>query len=111
MQQKRPAEAVKELERLVNGDSEDRLARTALVAGYLLTDRGKDAEALLERVLKKNPRDVDALIQRSEMSLRSEEHTSELQSRRDLHSFPTRRSSDLCSRNVPLRRSRNWNGW
>src|SRR5476649_2413584 len=27
---------------------------------------------------------------------RSEEHTSELQSHRDLHSFPTRRSSDLC---------------
>src|ERR1035437_8806541 len=29
------------------------------------------------------------------LSPRSEEHTSELQSRRDLHSFPTRRSSDL----------------
>src|SRR5699024_10104510 len=29
-------------------------------------------------------------------SIRSEEHTSELQSRLDLHSFPTRRSSDLC---------------
>src|SRR5476649_2035672 len=28
-------------------------------------------------------------------SFRSEEHTSELQSHRDLHSFPTRRSSDL----------------
>src|SRR6476646_2545432 len=28
---------------------------------------------------------------------RSEEHTSELQSHRDLHSFPTRRSSDLKS--------------
>src|SRR5476649_1275186 len=28
---------------------------------------------------------------------RSEEHTSELQSHRDLHSFPTRRSSDLIS--------------
>src|ERR687885_306866 len=28
-------------------------------------------------------------------SQRSEEHTSELQSHRDLHSFPTRRSSDL----------------
>src|SRR5476649_1037380 len=27
--------------------------------------------------------------------VRSEEHTSELQSHRDLHSFPTRRSSDL----------------
>src|SRR6476646_9770722 len=30
---------------------------------------------------------------------RSEEHTSELQSHRDLHSFPTRRSSDL--RRIP----------
>src|SRR5215218_6161144 len=29
---------------------------------------------------------------------RSEEHTSELQSHRDLHSFPTRRSSDLHGR-------------
>src|SRR5476649_965321 len=32
---------------------------------------------------------------------RSEEHTSELQSHRDLHSFPTRRSSDLYR----------WDGW
>src|ERR1035437_8144352 len=31
-------------------------------------------------------------------AIRSEEHTSELQSRRDLHSFPTRRSSDLDDR-------------
>src|SRR5262252_8333613 len=30
--------------------------------------------------------------------VRSEEHTSELQSHRDLHSFPTRRSSDLSNR-------------
>src|SRR6266540_2864338 len=31
---------------------------------------------------------------------RSEEHTSELQSHRDLHSFPTRRSSDLRTRHT-----------
>src|SRR5476649_1182864 len=31
---------------------------------------------------------------------RSEEHTSELQSHRDLHSFPTRRSSDLLLRHL-----------
>src|SRR5476649_1480747 len=31
-------------------------------------------------------------------TIRSEEHTSELQSHRDLHSFPTRRSSDLARR-------------
>src|SRR5215204_4202333 len=35
---------------------------------------------------------------------RSEEHTSELQSHRDLHSFPTRRSSDLSSPPSPRRR-------
>src|SRR5476649_1192320 len=34
---------------------------------------------------------------------RSEEHTSELQSHRDLHSFPTRRSSDLFSRRTFVR--------
>src|SRR6476646_7002583 len=32
---------------------------------------------------------------------RSEEHTSELQSHRDLHSFPTRRSSDLLGATPP----------
>src|SRR6476646_6615313 len=38
---------------------------------------------------------------------RSEEHTSELQSHRDLHSFPTRRSSDLGGRHRrPDRRQR-----
>src|SRR5476649_1856178 len=31
----------------------------------------------------------------SSIAFRSEEHTSELQSHSDLHSFPTRRSSDL----------------
>src|SRR5260221_191008 len=42
---------------------------------------------------------------------RSEEHTSELQSHRDLHSFPTRRSSDLGSpSSVPIRFQR-YLGW
>src|SRR5476649_478858 len=39
-------------------------------------------------------------------SERSEEHTSELQSHRDLHSFPTRRSSDLRDSKGP--RCRRW---
>src|SRR5476649_566136 len=38
--------------------------------------------------------------------LRSEEHTSELQSHRDLHSFPTRRSSDLRPADRNTSRSR-----
>src|SRR5476649_2874475 len=35
---------------------------------------------------------------KAKLTQRSEEHTSELQSHRDLHSFPTRRSSDLHGR-------------
>src|SRR5476649_905864 len=35
--------------------------------------------------------------------VRSEEHTSELQSHRDLHSFPTRRSSDLSVEELEAR--------
>src|SRR5476649_1870956 len=38
---------------------------------------------------------VEIATLRASASRRSEEHTSELQSHRDLHSFPTRRSSDL----------------
>src|SRR5882672_7132446 len=38
---------------------------------------------------------MDAAVADDEKLARSEEHTSELQSHRDLHSFPTRRSSDL----------------
>src|SRR5476649_2044921 len=40
---------------------------------------------------------VDGTLESATIETRSEEHTSELQSHRDLHSFPTRRSSDLVS--------------
>src|SRR3712207_1999351 len=42
---------------------------------------------------------------------RSEEHTSELQSRRYLHSFPTRRSSDLCADQQPQSAARCSSWW
>src|SRR3712207_774113 len=42
-------------------------------------------------------------ISTAAVSRRSEEHTSELQSRRYLDFFPTRRSSDLCSAQVIFR--------
>src|SRR5882672_9339333 len=40
------------------------------------------------------------------VKIRSEEHTSELQSHSDLHSFPTRRSSDLDAGREPRGRRR-----
>src|SRR5476649_1034816 len=44
---------------------------------------------------QKNRRHARNRLQITVSATRSEEHTSELQSHRDLHSFPTRRSSDL----------------
>src|SRR5476649_253327 len=42
-------------------------------------------------------------LQNYDKYIRSEEHTSELQSHSDLHSFPTRRSSDLEEQSRILR--------
>src|SRR5882672_11283416 len=51
----------------------------------------RDAALMLGALAGPDPRDEPTLA----ANARSEEHTSELQSHRDLHSFPTRRSSDL----------------
>src|SRR5476649_291258 len=45
--------------------------------------------------------DSGASVADGRSAARSEEHTSELQSHRDLHSFPTRRSSDLNKAHAP----------
>src|SRR5476649_371044 len=47
-------------------------------------------------------REVLRGLRRERDAGRSEEHTSELQSHRDLHSFPTRRSSDLLPETYPV---------
>src|SRR5882672_3315675 len=46
-------------------------------------------------VLNRSLNACDVVLECRPIPIRSEEHTSELQSHRDLHSFPTRRSSDL----------------
>jgi putative PEP-CTERM system TPR-repeat lipoprotein len=61
--------AIAELERLAKEDSSDRTARTRLVKMYLLAGRHEDAQRLLAGVLNKNPKDAEALLQRSELSL------------------------------------------
>lgn len=62
-------EAIREFEKLVKEDPEDRLARTRLVAAYREVNRALDAEKVLDKALKKNPKDLDALLQRGEMFL------------------------------------------
>src|ERR1035437_4741783 len=61
---------------------------------YLLGERIRFVDVAPPHLMK-----VEVLLHkpRGRCNDRSEEHTSELQSRRYLHSFPTRRSSDLRS--------------
>ena len=70
MRQNRRPESVVELERLSKANPNDRIARTALIAGYLATDRIVSAESVLNAVLKENGKDQEALIQRSQIYLR-----------------------------------------
>jgi cellulose synthase operon protein C len=68
-QEGRTNEALQELERLAKQDPADRRARTWLVNGYLAANRSVEAEKLLKDALEKNPKDLDALLQRGEMAL------------------------------------------
>ena len=62
-------QAVAEFEKLAKEDPEDRDARTRLVTAYMSVNRVGDAEKVLTAALKKNPRDTDALLQRSRIYL------------------------------------------
>jgi putative PEP-CTERM system TPR-repeat lipoprotein len=63
--------AVAEFEGLVKGQPEDRELRNQLVGAYIAMDRIQDAENVLGNALKRNPKDVDALLQRAELHLRA----------------------------------------
>ena len=60
-------QAVQEFERVWKGDPENRAFRTMLVSAYRETGRNADAEKILSAVLAKNKKDVDALLQRSDI--------------------------------------------
>src|ERR1035438_9261519 len=62
-------EALKEFEALARQDPADRVVRTRLAAAYQSMNRLPDARKLLSDALKKNPKDLDALLQRGEILL------------------------------------------
>jgi tetratricopeptide (TPR) repeat protein len=63
--------AIAELEKLVKDNPGDRTTRGRLVAAYFKTNQLKKANQILTGALKKNPKDVDALFQESELDLKS----------------------------------------
>jgi len=68
-------QAVAEFEKLFQADPANRTLRTELVGAYLALNRVPDAEKVLTAALKKNGRDVDALMQRSRIYLVSGKYT------------------------------------
>jgi tetratricopeptide (TPR) repeat protein len=68
-QEGRQDEALQELTRLAREDPADRAVRTWLVNGYLAANRTAEVAKLLNDALKKNPKDLDALLQRGEIAL------------------------------------------
>jgi tetratricopeptide (TPR) repeat protein len=67
-------EGVREFERVSNANPDDRQVRTQLVAAYRSVNRTAEAQGLLERALKKNGKDFDALLQHSELLLGDGKH-------------------------------------
>jgi tetratricopeptide (TPR) repeat protein len=61
--------AISELEAQMRQDADNRVRRSRLLALYLLTNRTQDAQKLVAAALKRNPKDMDALLQRSELYL------------------------------------------
>src|ERR1017187_868763 len=68
-QEGRREEAIAEFERLAKQSPDDRTARTRLVAAYQAANRVLDAQKILTDALKKNPKDMDAILQRGELFL------------------------------------------
>jgi tetratricopeptide (TPR) repeat protein len=68
-EQGRHEEAVKEFEKVYKENPDDRMARARLTVAYVSVNRDADAGKLLDAALRKNSKDLDALLQRGEMSL------------------------------------------
>jgi tetratricopeptide (TPR) repeat protein len=71
VQEGRREEAVREFEQIFKQDPGDRATRTRLVAAYQAVNRTAEAEKILDDVLNKNPKDLEALLQRAEFAIRA----------------------------------------
>ena len=61
------AGAISEFEKLVKDNPKITELRTRLIAAYWVTHRLEPAEKVLNEAIKKNPKDLDALLQRGEL--------------------------------------------
>lgn len=81
-------EAIRELEKLVKDEPDNRRERSNLVVAYIQAGRKDDANKLLAKTLKTNPKDMDALLQRAEIGLGTRDY---VQAEADLNQVLTLR--------------------
>jgi tetratricopeptide (TPR) repeat protein len=70
IRQNRRPQAITTLERMAMADPDNRVIRSALVAGYLTVKREPEAETILNDAIKKSPNDLEALLQHSQICFR-----------------------------------------
>jgi len=70
IRQNRRVEAIRNLERMFKAMPENRVVRSALVAGYITANRQFEAEDILNAAIKKSPNDLEALLQQSQIYIR-----------------------------------------
>jgi tetratricopeptide (TPR) repeat protein len=70
IRQNRRPQAIATLEKMAKADPDNHVIRSALVAGYLTVNRQPEAETILNDAIRKNPHDVEALLQHSQISYR-----------------------------------------
>jgi tetratricopeptide (TPR) repeat protein len=73
-QQGRRDEGIVELEKLNKENPEDRKIRSNLVVAYRAVGRPDSADKVLAQVLKSNPKDSDALLQRAEIAIGAKDY-------------------------------------
>ena len=74
-EQGRKDDAIRELETTWKSHPDDRAVRSNLVVAYRAVGRTNDADKVLAQVLKSNPRDADALLERGEIALGEKNYT------------------------------------
>lgn len=67
--------AVREFERLAKAEPANRAVRSRLIAAYLAAGRSSDATRVLRSALQKNPKDIDALLERARLQLSGGKYT------------------------------------
>ncbi len=103
--------ALAEFQHLAQADPDDRKARKRLVTAYFGMHKIAEAESVLDAVLKKNPQDIDALLQRSQLRVaagKPEEAEKDLL--QVLHYVPDSAEDHAALGLVYVREGSDWNG-